>query len=84
MENGCARCLRAKARRADVVEYSRDYYLRPVPFDMVYTDVCVVKFNLSATPLDADMYPEVVWCSTPLRSRSVFIAALRYSVPLSE
>ncbi len=45
VENGCARCLRAKARRADAVEYSRDYYLRPVPFDMVYTDVCVVNLH---------------------------------------
>lgn len=44
-DHGCARCLRAKARRADAVEYSRDYYLRPVPFDMVYTDVCVVNLH---------------------------------------
>lgn len=43
IKNGCIQCMRSKARRADAIEGSRVHYLRSMPFDNVYSDVCIVK-----------------------------------------
>ncbi len=47
LSKGCVDCMEAKARRANAIEGSRDYYLRPIPFDVVYSDVCIVKTHTS-------------------------------------
>lgn len=41
--HNCDACLLSKATRAHAIEGSKDKYLDPIPFSMVYSDVCQVN-----------------------------------------